>query len=290
MRRSSRRARAETRTTSATSRRPSARSRESSRSRCTRAAASRSRRRRTRAEGRCRSDAGRSGCGPRDAGRRCSRRSSLPASPRRKRDLDRSRARWDPPLAVGHKEGRSMNSVSIAFENKSSVLTDAEVQAAIPALQHQVSYDFKPYWNEGARLVWVPSGSSPPTGAGSWLLSILDDSDQAGALGYHDVTADNTPLMKVFAKTDRDNNLSWTVTASHEILETLADPWINSAWQTSNTEFVALEVGDPVEADELGYTIDGVLVSDFILPAWFVSGLKVPKYRVAGHLHGPPPV
>jgi hypothetical protein len=180
-----------------------------------------------------------------------------------------------------------MNAVSIAVENKSSVLTDEEVQAAIPAWQHQVSYDFKPYWNEGARLVWVPSGSSPPTGAGSWLLSILDDSDQAGALGYHDVTADNTPLMKVFARTDLDSGLSWTVTASHEILETLADPWISAAWQTSNTEFVALEVGDPVEADELGYLIEGVLVSDFILPAWYVSGLKVPKYDFAGHLSGP---
>ena len=180
-----------------------------------------------------------------------------------------------------------MNSVAIAIENKSSVLTDDEVRGAIPALQHQVSYDFKPYWNEGARLVWVPSGSSPPSGAGAWLLSILDDSDQAGALGYHDVTPDNTPLMKVFAKTDQDNSLSWTVTASHEILEALADPWINSAWQTSNTEFVALEVGDPVEADELGYAIDGVEVSDFILPAWFVSGLKVPKYDFAGHLSGP---
>ena len=180
-----------------------------------------------------------------------------------------------------------MNSVAIAIENQSSVLTDEEVQAAIPALQHQVSYDFKPYWNEGARLVWVPSGSAPPTGAGAWVLSILDDSDQAGALGYHDVTADNTPLMKVFAKTDQDNGLSWTVTASHEILEALADPWISAAWQTSNTEFVALEVGDPVEADELGYTINGVLVSDFILPAWYVSGLNVPKYDFADHLSGP---
>jgi hypothetical protein len=176
------------------------------------------------------------------------------------------------------------NSVALAVENKSSVLTDAEVQGAIPALQQQVSYHFKPYWNEGARLVFVPAGSVPPIG--SWLLSILDDSDQAGALGYHEVTADNTPLLKVFAKTDQDHGLSWTVTASHEILEAIADPWVSSAWQTSNTEFYALEVGDPVEADQLGYQIGNVLVSDFILPAWFVPGLKVPKYDYAGHLNG----
>jgi hypothetical protein len=177
------------------------------------------------------------------------------------------------------------SNVALAVENKSSVLTDAQVRAAIPALQHQVSYDFMPYWNEGARLVWVPKGSAPPSGA--WVLSFLDDSDQAGALGYHDVTADNTPLLKVFAKTDQANGLSWTITASHEILEAIADPWINAAWQTSNSEFYALEVGDPVEADKLGYKIGSVLVSDFILPAWFVKGLKVPKYDFAGHLKGP---
>jgi hypothetical protein len=119
------------------------------------------------------------------------------------------------------------NSVALAVENKSTVLMDAQVQAAIPALQQQVSYHFKPYWNEGARLVFVPSGSVPPIG--SWLLSILDDSDQAGALGYHEVTSDNTPLLKVFAKTDQENGLSWTVTASHEVLEAIADPWVSSA-------------------------------------------------------------
>ena len=31
----------------------------------------------------------------------------------------------------------------------------------------------------------------------------------------------------------------------------------------------ALEVCDAVEADRLGYEIDGVMVSDFITPSWF---------------------
>jgi hypothetical protein len=174
---------------------------------------------------------------------------------------------------------------ALAVENKSTVLTDKEVRAALPALQQQINYDFMPYWNSGARLVWVQKGSVPPRG--SWVLSILDDSDQAGDLGYHDVTADNTPLLKLFAKTDIESGASWTVTASHEILEAIADPWVNAAWQTSNTEFYALEVGDPVEADKLGYKIGNVLVSDFILPAWYVKGLKVAKYDFAGHLKRP---
>jgi hypothetical protein len=49
----------------------------------------------------------------------------------------------------------------------------------------------------------------------------------------------------------------------------LADPWINWCAQGSDGKVYALEVCDAVEADELGYQIDGVLVSDFITPAWF---------------------
>ena len=49
----------------------------------------------------------------------------------------------------------------------------------------------------------------------------------------------------------------------------LADPWINWCAQGSDGKIYALEVCDAVEADELGYEIDGVLVSDFITPSWF---------------------
>ena len=37
----------------------------------------------------------------------------------------------------------------------------------------------------------------------------------------------------------------------------------------SDSRIYALEVCDAVEDDRLGYKIDGVLVSDFITPAWF---------------------
>jgi hypothetical protein len=73
----------------------------------------------------------------------------------------------------------------------------------------------------------------------------------------------------VFAKLDLQCGSSWTVTLSHELLEMLADPWINWCAMGSDSKIYALEVCDAVEADELGYTIDDVLVSDFITPAWY---------------------
>ena len=85
----------------------------------------------------------------------------------------------------------------VAIINESSVVTDAELQHWIPALQTQVSDQFADIWGVDAQLSFVPRADQPTPG--TWQLVVLDDSDQAGALGYHDVTADALPLGKVFA-------------------------------------------------------------------------------------------
>jgi hypothetical protein len=108
-----------------------------------------------------------------------------------------------------------------------------------------------------------------PLTAGWWQVVITDDPDQAGALGYHEMTSAGTPLGKVFAALDIDTGSWWTVTASHELLEMLADPWINWCAESPDGKLFALEVCDAVEADSLGYEIDGVMLSDFITPSWF---------------------
>src|SRR5258708_5261525 len=118
-----------------------------------------------------------------------------------------------------------MANIRIAVINASTVLTDAQVKAAVPALQTQVHRDFAPAWGVDADLSFVPKGESPDPGA--WWLVILDTSDAAGALGYHDLTNEGLPLGKVFAKSDIDLGYAWTVTASHELLEMLGDPDIN---------------------------------------------------------------
>ena len=88
----------------------------------------------------------------------------------------------------------------MAVINSSTVLTDDDVLGAVAALQTQVHRDFAPAWGIDAEVVGVAKGKKPPVG--SWWLAVLDDSDQAGALGYHDVTNEGLPLGKVFAGTD----------------------------------------------------------------------------------------
>ena len=178
-----------------------------------------------------------------------------------------------------------MPPVQIAVLNASTVLTDAQVQAVVPALQTQVSRDFAPVWGVDATLSFVARGHQPP--AGAWWMSILDDADQAGALGYHDLTSAGLPLGKVFARTDLQSGSSWTVTVSHELLEMLADPDINRTVLATGAKHAgkayAYEVCDAVEDDSLGYLVDGVRVSDFVTRAWFEPGEKTGPFDQGGH-------
>ena len=166
-----------------------------------------------------------------------------------------------------------MATTKIAIMNRSTVLQDGAVAAIVPALQTQVNRDFGPVWGCDADLGFVPSGAMPP--AGAWWLVVLDNSDQAGALGYHDLTSEGLPLGKIFAGTDLAYGYRWTITTSHELLEMLADPDINLTVFVQPNAISGLlymhEVCDACEADQYGYAIDGVQVSDFVFPAWFES-------------------
>lgn len=182
-----------------------------------------------------------------------------------------------------------MADIDIGVIHKSTAVTAQEVQAALPALQTQVSRDFAPVWGIDANLTFVPDGSVPPPD--SWWLVVFDNSDQAGALGYHDVTTQGLPMGKVFAGSDKKYGYQWTVTLSHELLEMLADPEINLTvfdQPTGSTgRLYAYEVCDACEADQYGYDINGTLVSDFVYPAWFQASRTNGQCDHGGHIKVP---
>ncbi len=156
----------------------------------------------------------------------------------------------------------------IAVMNESTVMSDADVQKMIPAFTWQWNVDLRPVWGvDAAAFTFVPAHQVPA--AGSWWLVFLDNSDQAGALAYHDLTNEGLPISKVFVKTLIADGASVSVGATHELCEMAVDPWLNSAYQDPKGVFWAGEVCDPVESDQYGYMIGDVLVTDFITPNWF---------------------
>lgn len=156
----------------------------------------------------------------------------------------------------------------IAVINESTAISDADVQNMLPAFDQQWNKDLLPVWGvDAATFAFVPKGQTPASG--TWWVVFLDDSDQAGALAYHDLTNEGLPISKVFVKTILADKSSVSVGATHEICEMAVDPWLNSAYQDDQGVFWAGEVCDPVEDDQYGYMIGNVLVTDFITPNWF---------------------
>jgi hypothetical protein len=183
-----------------------------------------------------------------------------------------------------------MADIYVSIVNRCTVLNDTEVSRVVLALQKQVDNDFGPAWGVSAKLQFVPNGGK--LDPQHWWLVVLDDSDQAGALGYHDLTNAGLPIGKAFARSDQEYGVSWSVTISHELLEMLADPNINLTifdQGPTGARLYAYEVCDACEDDQYGYEIDGVLVSDFVFPSWFESfrALGSTQFDFQKHINTP---
>jgi hypothetical protein len=158
--------------------------------------------------------------------------------------------------------------ITISVQNHSTVTTDAAVQAMIPDLETQLNRDLSPTWGtDTCKLAWVPKTAAPAPD--TWQLVFLDDSTQAGALAFHDLTPEGEPLSLVFCRTLMTDKASISVAASHELLEMSVDPTLNLSAQSPSGQFWAYEIADPCEDDRYAYKINNTLVSDFITPNWF---------------------
>jgi len=185
-----------------------------------------------------------------------------------------------------------MRQIKIDVINHATNLPDLEAAAVVRALQKQLDRDFQPAWGVSALVHFVPTGSlGDPK---HWWLVLLDNADQGAVLGYHDLTDTGLPLGKVFVETTKLYKGQWSVTASHELLEMMADPWINylvfmeaGFARTGNAHLVGLEVCDPCEADSQGYLVDSVLVSDFVFPTYFEADRSAGPYDYRGLITTP---
>jgi hypothetical protein len=148
------------------------------------------------------------------------------------------------------------------------------------ALNEQVQSDFAPVWHVRATVGAYPAGG----GYGTWNVQVLADINEPGTLGYHS-DEHNVP----YAVVQHDDN--WPITASHEVLEMLADPF-GSRMHTARLPFglnldyarfgldhgssrvhYLVEACDPCENG--AYEVGGVTLSDFLLPSWYRTNPKL---------------
>lgn len=177
----------------------------------------------------------------------------------------------------------------IAVINESTMISNADAATMTAAIQIQMDLHLLPAWNmKSGTIKFYADKKSVPGYA--WVVSILDNSTQAGALGYHAI--DNGVVDAfIFAQpvlsnngvalydAANPNNVSVSSVLSHEVCEMIGDryagfwsdgPGVVASDGQTYTEY-ALELADAVEGDS--YSIDvgtqKVNVSNFLFPSWF---------------------
>ena len=160
-----------------------------------------------------------------------------------------------------------------------------ELMRVSAAIQKQATRDFAPIW--GVKATVDPFQKLDDVPVGYWPVIVMDNIQQSGAGGVH-LDRDGQP----YALVQYDD--AWSLTASHETLEMLADPFGNrlQAGQSvkpgqGRVEYL-VEVCDPCEAPVYAYTVNGVAVSDFYTPHFFdpVTSPGV-RYSYTGAVQGP---
>jgi hypothetical protein len=173
----------------------------------------------------------------------------------------------------------------VALVTESGALQFNDLSRVSAALQKQVSRDFGPVWDVEATVDAFSALDDVPIDY--WPIIVRDDIHTRGAAGIH-LDNDGQPFALVQYSPD------WALTTSHELLEMLADPTGNrliagqSPMQGQGRVNFLVEVCDPSEAIQFGYTINGITVSDFFTPHFF-DPLPAPgtRYTFTGALERP---
>lgn len=180
-----------------------------------------------------------------------------------------------------------MDSYKVALIDQTGTVPACSLQQYATALQRQVNEDLAPAWDVRADISVLGAEDDVP--GGTWPLSIVSSliNGNPEEEGVH-LDDNGQPYAQVV------NNNDLTTTLSHELLEMLVDPWGTRLKLAANLDRYAdnpevsylVEVCDPCEV--FNYPINGVQVSDFILPSFFGSDAAV-KVDFLGQLRAPLP-
>jgi hypothetical protein len=159
-------------------------------------------------------------------------------------------------------------------------VSDAQLHGAIRAVNRQIAEDFTPYWGFGAQLRLEGKTGRRKTGfdqadmRGDAVLYVKKRPRPLEDDGFHTTHYAGIPYGFVYLDLSDKLDEEWTVTLSHEALELVGDPELNllvrGPHPTADREvFHWFEMCDAVQNES--YRIDGIRVSNFVLPLYFTS-------------------
>jgi hypothetical protein len=153
----------------------------------------------------------------------------------------------------------------LALVSQVASVTLPDLTRVSAALQKQLLRDAAPIWDLQATV--DPFATLEDVPVGYWSI-IVTDGGLGSAAGIH---ADR--MGQPYALVEVSD--SWSLAASHEAIEMVVDPFGRrmiagpSPMGTQGRVSFLVEVCDPCEAAQFGYTVNDVLVSDFYSPQFF---------------------
>lgn len=194
--------------------------------------------------------------------------------------------------------------MALVSQVDSKKLGQREVAEVSAAVQKQLTRDFGPIWGVPATIDTFPTLDDVPV---DYAPIIVGEEFTFAGFGIHR-DQDGQPFALVKFAT------GWSQTVSHEAMETAADPGGNrliagprpeqchlssettgdgnlaeagTVDEQPRVQFL-VEICDPCEHAEFGYTINGVLVSDFYTPNYFdPRGAPGVRYSFTGSITEP---
>lgn len=159
-------------------------------------------------------------------------------------------------------------------------LSKSEVKRVARAINTQVKRDFAPFWGMPCKIKVADAlgDASDYPMQDNCVIYLQKEVDVEDALGYHDANNQGIPYGVVFTDLAEELGEPWTVTLSHEVLELIGDPQANLTAigphpkKKKHMVFHWFEMCDAVQSNT--YDIDGVEVSDFVLPFYFTPGAQ----------------
>ena len=160
----------------------------------------------------------------------------------------------------------------------------AAIARVAAALQKQILRDVAPLWGVEACVAAFPTLRDVPLGY--WPIVVIENLHDPGASGHH-IDRNGQPFALV------EHGPTWSLAASHECLEMAIDPAGTrqvcgpSPLATQGEVSFLLEACAPSGDAQFGYTIDGILVSDFCTPQFFDSGAAATRCSFNGSVKKP---
>lgn len=166
-----------------------------------------------------------------------------------------------------------------AIVDLSGSISRADLEAYAAAQQRQLREHYAPYFDgngehDKVRVVSTPASYDEMLAAslGEVAVRLHGKVPQANenddAIGEHDRDADTgMPTCDVYLDIAKEQGVSWTSCASHEVLEARTDPRGHMCIELDDGTIIDYEVCDRVEGDT--YELDGVELSNFNTPQCF---------------------